>query len=240
MTTGLGPLGTVFLTPGAFTYNVPAGRSLVYVTMQAAGCGGNRGGAGPGNTGGGGGGGGEVCVRVPYVVTPGGTVSGSVGAGGMGGTSPEQRGATGGDSYFGLLRCNGAPDSTATHVYGAGDYGGGANGPGVGIANSVGIIGAPDGAGWYGGSSGGPDTSGGNLARIGGPAGGYYGAPANASSDRGGGGGAATIFAAGVSGADPAINGSDGVRGGGGAGGGGAGAGNGGTGGNGYVLIEVN
>jgi len=96
-----------YATPGAFTFNVPANVSLVYVTLQAAGGAGSK-------TGGqaGGGGAGELIRRRPYKVTPGGTVAGSVGAGIIG---------TGQNSTFGTLTANGGVGPTT----GVGGKGGG-------------------------------------------------------------------------------------------------------------------
>lgn len=236
MTTGYGPQGTVYATAGAFTYNVPADRSLVYVTLQAAGGGGNGCGAGPFNTGGGGGGTGELCVRVPYVVTPGGTVAGSVGAGGIAGVAPEGFGGTGGDSVFGTLRARGAPQVASAMPFNSGNDGGGVHAPGTGFDGSVGALDAPI---WFAGAGGGNHAAGGPSAmRIGGQAGGRYGANTGyVNVSRDGGAGAASVFADGVDGAPVGNNGTQGTRGGGGSGGGGSSS-LGGTGGDGYVIVE--
>ncbi len=235
MATGFGPQANQYTTPGSSTYNVPANRSLVYVTMQAAGMGGNGCGAGPFNTGGGGGGAGEMCVRVPYVVTPGGTVSMTVGAGGVGGANPEGVGATGGDTVFGTLRVRGAPNTASSTTFNGGVKGGGTNNGGDGLDGAMGSADGP--SSWWAGSTGGPHSSGGNPARIGGPAGGRYGAAAAVSADRGGGPGSSTLFASGAVGAEPGVNGSSGTFGCGGGGGGGSSS-VGGTGGNGYIIVE--
>ena len=234
MTTGFGPQSTVYTTPGAFVYNVPANRSLVWVTLQGGGMGGNGCGAGPFNSGGGGGGAGELCVHVPCVVTPGGTVNGVVGAGGAPGFQPEGVGGTGEDSIFGQLRARGAPQDQSPLPFNSGVKGGGANNGGDG---GNGIMGTGDAPAWWAGSSGGNHSAGSNPLRIGGPAGGRYGAAAAASSDRGGGPGSSTIFAAGAVGVEPGSNGTSGIFGCG-AGGGGGSSSRGGTGGAGYVLIE--
>jgi hypothetical protein len=230
-----GPQATLYTTPGAFVFNVPAERSLVYVTMNGAGAGGNASESSPFGSGGGGNGAGEMCFRVPCVVMPGGTVNGSVGAGGAPGTGAEGRGATGGDSVFGRLRCAGAPWGGVQATFKESGAGGGPNNGGTNVNNA---IGRADGTRWWAGSSGGNHSSGSNPLRIGGPSGGRYGAAANASSDRGGGPGSSTVFADGVPGANPATAGSSGSLGAGSGGGGGGGYAPGGTGGNGYVLIE--
>lgn len=72
---------------GVGTWTVPANVSLVFVTAIAGGGGG--GGCNPIGTigaGAGGGGCGEFCFRRPLKVTPGGTVSFSIGRGGAGGS----------------------------------------------------------------------------------------------------------------------------------------------------------
>lgn len=76
------------------TFTVPAGVTLVWVTM----CGGGGGGAGQ-NTGGGGGG--AAIVNMPFVVTPAEEISIIIGAGGTGGTTGGSAdGAAGGDSIW--------------------------------------------------------------------------------------------------------------------------------------------
>ncbi len=240
MTTGTAPQADQYTTPGAFTYNVPAGRSLVFVTMQAAGCGGNGGQTGsPFTQGGGAGGAGQLCVRVPVVVTPGGTVAAGIGAGGAGAAAGGANfGAAGGDTFFGSFRVNGALQATTVgQTSPEGDAGGGINNTGPG--GTMGELADPDGpTSWWAGASGGPHSSTGDVTRVGGPAGGRYGAHVSVSTDRGGGPGSSTIFAAGVQGADGGVVGANGSLGCGGGGGGGAGGAAGGTGGNGYIIVE--
>lgn len=239
MAVGYGPQCDVFTTAGAGTYVVPTGRTLVYLTLQGAGSGGNCAGSGPFSAGGGGGGGGELCVRVPYVVVSGASISYTVGAGGAGGATAEAFGAAGGATIFGTLRAAGAPlDTTADHTFADGRSGGGVNGPGVGVASAIGLIGAPDGKGWFGGSSGGPNAAGANPVRRGGPAAGRFGTNAVTSPDRGGGPAGSTVYAQGPMGGETGTMGSTGTLGCGGGGGGGGGAFAGAKGGDGYILVE--
>ena len=106
---------TTKLTTGTgASWSVPASVSMVYVTM--IGGGGSGGGAIADSTGGGGGGAGASIVNVPYTVTPSGTVTYTVGAGGAAGAA----GADGNDgtaSTFDDLTANfgvkGENDTTA-------------------------------------------------------------------------------------------------------------------------------
>lgn len=191
--------GQVFTTPGANTFNVPAGVSLVEVTMI--------GGGGGGSTtitaaqGGGGGGSGESVFRLPVVVTPGGTVTVTIGAkgtGGAAGSGSAQPGTDGGDTSFGSLWiAKGGKGGSATASGAGGGVGGGAARTG---APSTGALGSPESPCHFGGSSGG---NGGNATGTGGAQGGgsagYVGgaAGASASSQAGGGGGAASPWGTG-------------------------------------------
>ena len=121
--TGSGRPGDVvqyFTNVGSTTFNVPTGVTSVWVLVVA---GGGGGGGIVSYAGGGGGAGG--FVEVPsYPVTPGGSVSLSVGNGGAVGTPT---GSNGGNSTFGSLIAVG--------------------GGGGGTTNSPGYLGAPGGAG---------------------------------------------------------------------------------------------
>lgn len=102
-----------FTTPGAFSFTVPAGVTLVSLTA----CGGGGGGAagvcsnssGSLKRGGGGGGGGAAVFGKKVSVTPGQTISGTVGAGGAGGTfyvygyNASSNGASGGATIIGEI-----------------------------------------------------------------------------------------------------------------------------------------
>lgn len=227
-----------YTAPGAFTYTAPAGRTLVWVTMQGGGSGGTAAESSPTGSGAGGGGSGEYCVRVPVVIPAGGTVSAGVGAGGTGGAGAENPGGAGGDTFFGNIRARGSPEpSNALYpgwTFRAGTPGGGANNGGMGPN----VMGNSDGTNWWAGSSGGPHSSGSDPTRIGGPSPGRTGAAANASPDRGGGPSSSTVWVDGLAGSNTGTAGADNTLGAGGGGGGGGGAFNGGTGGDGYLIVE--
>ena len=98
------PIVESFTSTGAFTFSVPSGVSSVEVLAVA-------GGGGSAWIGGGGGGGG-VVYHTSFPVTPGGTVPGSVGAGGPNapGSVHNNQGpfnGRGGDSTFGSLTAKG-------------------------------------------------------------------------------------------------------------------------------------
>jgi hypothetical protein len=140
------PQVTTFTSTGGFTFNVPAGVTAVRVLVVAGGGGGGtrNSGANSGGTDGGAAGGAGGMVDVPsFPVSPGGTVSGSVGRGGFGGANGYSSGQTPGEkgtnSTFGTLTAIG------------GGYGG--CGPGGPVAN-----GGPGGSG--GGRGGGGSPSG--------------------------------------------------------------------------------
>lgn len=140
------PVTSTYTSTGGFTFNVPTGVSSVRVLVVAGGGGGGtrNGGAGTGGTDGGAGAGAGGMIDVPsFPVSPGGTVSGSIGRGGFGGANGYSGGETPGEkgtnSTFGTLTAIG------------GGYGG--CGPGGPIAN-----GGPGGSG--GGRGGGGSPSG--------------------------------------------------------------------------------
>src|SRR6516164_2317808 len=125
----MGTQSTEFTGAGNYTFNVPSGVSIVWVTM----CGGGSGGAHTsGSAAAGGGGSGEIVIARPLAVTPGGTVTGSIGAGGAGATSGGTVGSAGGDTTCGPFTAKGSP---AMPVPGNGSAGGGMNAP---AANTVG------------------------------------------------------------------------------------------------------
>jgi len=140
---------------GAFTFNVPLGVSQVLIS----GCAGGGGGSGTHTTsgsncgGGGGGGAGQPAIKIPYAVTPGGTVSGVIGTGGGGGVV-SGNGNAGTSTTFGTL----------TLAFGAG--GTIPNSPGGTSAGGAGGVGYPgggygaDGGAGAGGASGGVGASG--------------------------------------------------------------------------------
>jgi hypothetical protein len=111
------PVVTTFTSTGAFTYTVPSGVSAVRVLVVAGG------GSTQGNNDGGGGGGGLIDMP-SFPVTPGGSVSGTVGGGASAGGSDGQ------NSTFGSLTAVGGGGSTTWNTGNgrAGGSGGGAGG----------------------------------------------------------------------------------------------------------------
>lgn len=199
-----------FTAPGAFTFNVPASVSLVWVTLQAPGGAGSK-----HASGGGGGGGGELIHHWPYRVTPSGTVSGSIGAGIN--TSPSN------DSTFGTLTAKGGGASPST-------VNGGKGGGLLGAAQSTGLPGTNI-LDILGGSSGGIGNGSANNKN-----GGYCGRfDGGMKSTNSGGGGAAYDWGVAVSANDAATPAQPGA----GAGGSGTATGTtAALGGNGYCRIE--
>jgi D-alanyl-D-alanine carboxypeptidase len=129
----------VFTASG--TFNVPAGVSSVDVLLVG-------GGGGGGSRQGGGGGAGGVRVATGVSVTPGGTVTVTVGAGGAGGTSGG-RGTNGGTTSFGAESVVGGGGGGGRTTNNAGASGG----SGGGGANSVAGGAGTSGQGFAGGGS---------------------------------------------------------------------------------------
>jgi hypothetical protein len=116
-----GPSVQSFTSSG--TFSVPSGITSVDVLVVA---GGGGGGAQSGQATGGGGAGGLI-YRPGFTVTPGGTVSVTVGCGGAG-VAPANTGNTGQDSVFGTLTAKGGGGGrAATPANGNGGSGGGAS-----------------------------------------------------------------------------------------------------------------
>jgi len=118
------PVITSYTTVGSGTFSVPSGISAVQVLVVAGGGAGGGGTTGAGS--GGGGGAGGVLIHPSFPVTPGGTVSYTLGGGGSANRSfppsatGDTRGSSGSNSVFGSL----------TAVGGGG--GGGGNNPDTG------------------------------------------------------------------------------------------------------------
>ena len=154
-------------TSGSGTFNVPSGVTQVQVLVVAGG------GSGAGNTHHGGGGGAGGMVEAPaYPVTPGGTVSYSVGGGGPR-PGNSSNGNPGGNSVFGNI--------TATGGGGGGNYSTGSpglsGGSGGGGASNTGRPGGPGTQGPSGGGTGYGNPGGnGNSPSGGGGGGGGGGA----------------------------------------------------------------
>jgi hypothetical protein len=120
----LAPVYQSFTSSG--TFSVPSGVTAVDVLVVA-------GGGGGGFDQGGGGGAGGLIFRPGFTVTPGGTVSVTVGDGGAGTQGPAQRGTTGQDSVFGTLTAKGgggagSGDGAGPHNNGSQGGSGGATG----------------------------------------------------------------------------------------------------------------
>ena len=173
------------------TFSVPSGVTSIDVLVVAGG------GAGGYDNGGGGGAGGLIFMP-SYPVTPGGTVSVTVGDGGPGGPNV---GAVGQDSVFGTLTAKGGGGGSAgaSQGGGSGGSGGGGNGHGQGSAPSSNANGPatqptqPGNSGAYGfgnigtgGSYPGPTRSGGG--------GGGAGAAATGAGNYAGSGGAGKTY----------------------------------------------
>lgn len=115
---GLAKLGgiQVYETAGTFTFTVPAGITKVYVVMCIGGGGGAGGGAGTGAASSGGGGGAVKQWVLISGLTPGDSITVTVGAGGMGASTGT--GQSGGTSSFGayVTAAGGGPGVIASNV----------------------------------------------------------------------------------------------------------------------------
>ena len=206
-----GPIGAAraqtFSTPGAWSYTVPAGVTLVEVRISGGGGGGGGGGSFSGPAGGSGGNGQLVIAEI--AVSPGQVLSGTIGAGG--GT-----GYITGATQFGLTPCtgNGASGSgvgaggtggkTNCDGYGASGGGGGGGGGttfalGGVILVQVGGGGGGAGAGNGTGGAGSIDSSFTVSPACG--TSGVGSSPANFNADGGAGGGGGGGFSGGAAGA---------------------------------------
>ena len=114
------PVIQSFTSTGAGTFNVPSGVSAVQLLAVA---GGGGGGTGNINEGGGGGGAGGMVEHSSYPVSPGGTVSYTVGSAGSGGSG-------GGSTVWGNVTANGGGNGGNNNVGGNGGSGGGGGGGG--------------------------------------------------------------------------------------------------------------
>lgn len=149
-----------FTTVGTSSFTVPCG--VTSITVQVWGGGGAGGGGSVTSANGGsGGGGGGYCTQV-ISVTPGSTISYTVGAGGVGGTG---NGGNGGSSSFGSVSATGgtggAENGGAAGIGGTGCTSNGSNGViSTSSTGGVGGGGANGGAGGAGGTLGNDGTSG--------------------------------------------------------------------------------
>lgn len=191
------PGGIVFTTTGSHSWTVPAGVSRISVV--AVGGGGGSGpyqgsGNGPGSSGGAGG---ALAYKNDWTVTPGQTVSITVGAGGQqsAGASPNNNGGASTVSYGGHTLTagggqGGTGGSTVTTAGGtpSGHDGGGSGGTG----NSGGPDNGDDGTPGAGGGAGGYSGNGGNGGKANGSSGGSAGSSGSGGGGGGGGGGNGT------------------------------------------------
>lgn len=142
------PVITTYTTVGSGTFSVPSGVSAVRVLVIAGG------GGGGGNNSGGGGAGGMI-EHPSFPVTPGGSVSYTLGAGGARGDANSNAGSNGSNSVFGTLTAVGGGGSdywTQFRTANSGGSGAGGSGnPGYRAAGGTGTQPSQPGAsGTYG------------------------------------------------------------------------------------------
>jgi hypothetical protein len=135
-----GARAELFTTTGTSTFTVPAGVTAVKVTVVAGGGGG--GGPSAQSRAGGGGGGGGTAIEWVTGLTPGSTVTVTVGAGGT--ATAGANGGTGGTSSFGAFcSATGGAGGVGGNAFGGGGAAGTATGGNFNIpggAGSAGII----------------------------------------------------------------------------------------------------
>ena len=166
------PAVQVFTASG--TFSVPTGVSTVQALVVAGGGGGGgySGALADGYYSGGGGAGGLV-YHGTYPVTPGGTVSVTVGSGGAGKGSNPAQGDNGQNSVFGTITAQGGGGGGAANRPGNGDAGRAGGSGGGGGSFLEGSNGGPGGSGTQSPSGGGQGFgNNGGVAANGGPAGG--------------------------------------------------------------------
>ena len=131
-----GPQSTSFTSSG--TFSVPSGVSSVDVLVVGGGGAGGKG----SSQGGGGGGAGGLIYRPGFTVTPGGTITVTVGSGGGDNTSAGSRGEDGQDSVFGTLTAKGGGAAgcfnSPTHSNNTGQSGGSGGGGSGNYGNGTG------------------------------------------------------------------------------------------------------
>ncbi|MGH7605403.1 MAG: hypothetical protein ACRENK_15585 [Gemmatimonadaceae bacterium] len=231
-----------FIGAGTYTFNVPAGVSLVWLTEIAAGGGGST--TISGSVAGGAGGSGELAQSAPVAVTAGGTATVIVGAGGPGGAASQvtaQPGSVGGDTSFDngttVFFVRGGNGGATAGTGGAG--GGNRGGNGGAVGSNSGALGTANSNLQFGGSGGGGGASSSITAGgLGGGAAGNVGAAGGTGG--GGGGGGSSFYGVGAVGANGGVAGANATA----YGTGGSGSGvhatttlGGGNGADGYVLV---
>lgn len=151
-----------FNTPGSFTFVVPAG--VTALDVEVWGAGGASGGS-VANNGGSGGGGGGYCRKSLTGLTPGSSLSVTVGAGGSPG-GPGNGGSIGGPSAFaGILTANGGSGGPANSAAGA--LGGTASGGDTNITGQSGNGGSVFSSTTVMGGGGGSSPRGGQAVQFG-------------------------------------------------------------------------
>ena len=142
----------VFTTGTSASYTIPAGITKIKVTIIGGGGGGAGVGTGcPGSNGGGGGGGGSSIVYLTGL-TPGGTITYTVGAGGTAGASDASGGSGGTSSITVSATTYSATGGSGGLTNGTGGAGGNSSGT-AGAVTSKGGIGITPGGGGYGGGT---------------------------------------------------------------------------------------
>jgi hypothetical protein len=230
----------VFITNTALSsWTVPSDWNNSNNTIEVIGGGGGGSTGNSGSAGGGGGGAGGAYAKASNVsLTPGGSVTISIGTGGSGGVSP----TAGASTYFNGASCGGASacavggaPSTGTFTGGTGSSAGSVGDAlsiyagGSGASYSGSNFGAAGGGGAAGPSGAGKNGADNNNQRTGGGGGGGGGGSngSGGSSTQGGTGGNSVLVAGGgIGGTSVTLNGADGTVGGGGGGGYGAGGAN--------------
>lgn len=148
--------GTQEYTSGTGTFTVPTDVTQIWVRM----CGGGGGGGGGSDYGSGGGGSGGWYEYTNLTVTPGQSLSYSIGSGGSGGGS----GTAGGSTTFSTLTCTGGAGGTRDAKGNNGTPAGQEGQPGKLYTGAGGVAGqggsSPFGSGGLGGIGGGPGSTG--------------------------------------------------------------------------------
>ena len=181
-----GPQSQSFTSTGSATFSVPSGVTTVDVLVVGGGGAGGGANGQTGSDGGGGGGAGGLVYAPSYPVTPGGTVSVTVGAGGAAPNGyGNTNGQSGGNSVFGSLTANGGGVGVRNGQTAGNGGSGGAGGYGSngGETNQPSNGGHPTGQGY--GNNGGNPNGAPNASPYSGAGGGGAGA---AGGDRNGGG----------------------------------------------------
>jgi len=180
------PTSQSFTSTGSGTFSVPSGVTAVEVLVVAGGGGGGGANGQNGTDGGGGGGAGGLVYASAYPVTPGGSVSYTVGAGGAAPNGyADTNGQSGGNSVFGSLTANGGGVGVRNGQTASSGGSGGAGGYGSngGETNQPSNGGHPTGQGY--GNNGGNPGGAPNASPYSGAGGGGAG---GAGGDRNGGG----------------------------------------------------